>query len=205
MMKEVSNEKISNLRDIILDRADSEKKINMAQGRREADDWLAHETEKLQRETNLILQDARKRAEDIRRRQILSAEREKSTETLRLQNRILSDSMGRLQDKLVHLRDRADYSDILTGMCIDAVESLGTKTPLKLRLSAVDLALSVEVITKTLALNHELALTFDPDPAPILGGCWVATADGHRQVNMEWQSITQEMADSLAERLLPLL
>ena len=61
MMKEVSNEKISNLRDIILDRADSEKKINMAQGRREADDWLAHETEKLQRETNLILQDARKR------------------------------------------------------------------------------------------------------------------------------------------------
>ena len=130
MMKEVSNEKISNLRDIILDRADSEKKINMAQGRREADDWLAHETEKLQLETNLILQDARKRAEDIRRRQILSAEREKSTETLRLQNRILSDSMGRLQDKLVHLRDRADYSDILTGMCIDAVESLGTKTPL---------------------------------------------------------------------------
>ena len=75
MMKEVSNEKISNLRDIILDRADSEKKINMAQGRREADDWLAHETEKLQRETNLILQDARKRADDIRRRQILSAER----------------------------------------------------------------------------------------------------------------------------------
>ena len=84
-MKEVSNEKISNLRDIILDRADNEKKVNMAQGRREADDWLTHETEKLQRETNLILQDARKRAEDIRRRQILSAEREKSTETLRLQ------------------------------------------------------------------------------------------------------------------------
>ena len=96
-MKEVSNEKISNLRDIILDRADNEKKVNMAQGRREADDWLTHETEKLQRETNLILQDARKRAEDIRRRQILSAEREKSTETLRLQNRILSDSMGRPQ------------------------------------------------------------------------------------------------------------
>ena len=33
-------------------------------GRREADDWLTHETEKLQRETNLILQDARKRAEE---------------------------------------------------------------------------------------------------------------------------------------------
>ena len=204
-MKEISNEKISNLRDIILDRADSEKKVNMAQGRREADDWLTHETEKLQREINLILQDARKRAEDIRRRQILSAEREKSTETLRLQNRILSDSMGRLQDKLVHLREREDYPNILTGMCVDAVESLGVKVPLKLRLSAVDAALAEEIIAKTLASNHELSLTFDPDPAPILGGCWISTADGHRQVNMDWQSITQEMADSLAERLLPLL
>ena len=204
-MKEISIEKISNLRDIILDRADSEKKVNMAQGRREADDWLTHETEKLQREINLILQDARKRAEDIRRRQILSAEREKSTETLRLQNRILSDSMGRLQDKLVHLREREDYPNILTGMCVDAVESLGVKVPLKLRLSAVDAALAEEIIAKTLASNHELTLTFDPDPAPILGGCWISTADGHRQVNMDWQSITQEMADSLAERLLPLL
>lgn len=204
-MKEISNEKISNLRDIILDRADSEKKVNMARGRREADDWLTHETEKLQREINLILQDARKRAEDIRRRQILSAEREKSTETLRLQNRILSDSMGRLQDKLVHLREREDYPNILTGMCVDAVESLGVKVPLKLRLSAVDAALAEEIIAKTLASNHELTLTFDPDPAPILGGCWISTADGHRQVNMDWQSITQEMADSLAERLLPLL
>ena len=204
-MKEVSNEKIGNLRDIILDRADSEKKVNAARGQREAEDWLQHETEKLQRETNLILQDARKRAEDIRRRQILAAEREKSTETLRLQNRILSDAMGRLQDKLVHLRERDNYSDIITGMCIDAVDSLGAKVPLKMRLSAVDLGLAVGVIDKVCAVRPALTLTFDPDPAPILGGCWVATADGHRQVNMDWQSLTQEMADSLAERLLPLL
>lgn len=204
-MKEVSNEKISNLRDIILDRADGEKKANMAQGRREAEQWLTRETEKLQREANLILQDARKRAEDIRRRQILSAEREKATETLRLQNRILSDAMGRLQDKLVRLRERDDYADILAGMCSDAVESLGTKVQLKLRLSAVDAGLAQTVIAKALSAGKEVKLIFDPEPAPILGGCWVSTADGHRQVNMDWQNLTQEMADSLAERLLPLL
>ena len=102
-MREVSNEKIGTLRDIILDRADGEKKTLAAAARREADDWLIKETEKLQRETNLIIQDARKRAEDIRRRQILAAEREKSTDVLRLQNRILSDALGRLQDKLVHI------------------------------------------------------------------------------------------------------
>lgn len=204
-MKEVSNEKIANLRDIILDHADSEKKAAITQGRRDADDWLTSESEKLQRETNLILQDARKRAEDIRRRQIISAEREKATETLRLQNRILSDAMGRLQDKLVHLRDRADYTDILTGMCVDAIESLGAKEPLKIRFSASDLALAGDVMKKVAETYPDALISFNADPAPILGGCWVTTADGRRQVNMDWQNITQEMADSLAERLLPLL
>ena len=178
-MNEVSAEKVNNLRDIILNRAGDERKSNLARGHKDAEAWLARENEKLQHEVDLVLQDARKRAEDIRRRQILSAERDKSTETLRLQNRILSEAMGRLQDKLVRLRDREDYADILAGMCIEAAEMLGVKTPLKLRLAA--------------------------DPAPILGGCWVITADGHKQVDMDWQSVTQEHADTLAERLLPLL
>lgn len=204
-MKEVSSEKIGNLRDIILDRADGEKKANLAQGHRKADDWLSDETEKLQREINLVLQDASKRAEDIRRRQIISAERESATDTLRLQNRILSDAMGRLQDKLVHLREREDYVDILTGMCITAAESIGTEDPLTMRLSAVDLALADAVAEGARAALPELNLTVNREPAPILGGCRLSTVDGTRQVNMDWQSITQEMADSLAERLLPLL
>lgn len=204
-MKEVSNEKIGNLRDIILNRADDEKKNQVDKGRREAELWMTQETEKLHRETNLILQDARKRAEDIHRRQILAAEREKSTETLRLQNRLLSDAMGRLQDQLVRLRGREDYSDVLAGMCADAAESLGISVPLKMRLSAVDAALAVEVIDKVCSAKPGLHISFDPDPAPILGGCWLITEDGQRQVNMDWQNITQEMADTLAERLLPLL
>lgn len=204
-MKEVSSEKISTLRDMILDRADTEKKTIATNAQHEADDWIAKETKKLERETNLIIQDANKRAEDIRRRQILSAERDKSTETLRLQNRILSDALGKLQDKLVHLRDRDDYADILAGMCIDAISSLGGATSLKLRLSAVDNSLADSVIKKTQVAVPTAALTFDPEPAPILGGCWISTSDNRRQVNMDWQSLTQDMADNLAERLLPLL
>ena len=48
-MKEVSSEKIGTLRDIILDKADGEKKSIVASAQREADDWLVKETEKLQR------------------------------------------------------------------------------------------------------------------------------------------------------------
>ena len=184
-MNEVSAEKVNNLRDIILNRAGDERKSNLARGHKDAEAWLARENEKLQHEVDLVLQDARKRAEDIRRRQILSAERDKSTETLRLQNR--------------------DYADILAGMCIEAAEMLGVKTPLKLRLASMDAALAPEVIAKTQAFNGDIVMTADADPAPILGGCWVITADGHKQVDMDWQSVTQEHADTLAERLLPLL
>ncbi len=204
-MKEVSSEKIGTLRDIILDRADIQKKKLTAEARTEAEEWLLRETDKLQRETNLILQDAKKRAEDIRRRQILSAEREKSTETLRLQNRILSEALGRLQDKLVHIRDREDYVNILAGMCIDAINSLRETKGLKMRLSAVDLDLAEQIITKVQETIPEAEVAFDPEPAPILGGCWISTQDDRRQVNSDWQSLTQEMADNLAERLLPLL
>ena len=204
-MKEVSSEKIGTLRDIILDRADSRKKDLVAGARQEAEEWLLRETEKLQRETNLILQDARKRAEDIRRRQILSAEREKSTETLRLQNRILSEALGRLQDKLVHIREREDYVDILAGMCIDAITSLRETKGLKLRLSAVDAGLAGPIISKVEEFIPEAEIIFDPETAPILGVCWISTNDDRRQVNSDWQSLTQEMADTLAERLLPLL
>ncbi|MCE5202092.1 MAG: ATPase [Synergistaceae bacterium] len=204
-MKEVQSEKINTLRDIILDKADVQKKTLVANARREAEEWLAKETEKLQRDTNLILQDARKRAEDIRRRQILAAEREKSTETLRLQNRILSEALGRLQDKLVHLRDRDNYIDILTGMCMEAIASLKGCNSFKLRLSALDADLSDKIIAKVRELAPDVEFTFDTEPAPILGGCWVSSDDNRRQVNLDWQNLTQEMADTLAERLLPLL
>ncbi len=56
-MKEVSNEKIGTLRDIILDRADAQKKDLTTAARREAEEWMLKETEKLQNETNIILQD----------------------------------------------------------------------------------------------------------------------------------------------------
>ena len=204
-MKEVTNEKIGVLRDIILDRADDRKKELLTGARREAEEWLFRETDKLQHEAGLILQDARKRAEEIRRRQILAAERERATETLRLQNRILSDALGRLQDRLTHLRERDDYTEILAGMCIDAISSFRENDGLKLRLSAIDHGLANDLISKVREIMPDVDLVFDADPAPILGGCWLSTHDDRRQVNSDWQNLTQEMADTLAERLLPLL
>lgn len=204
-MKEVSSEKISALRDIILDSAGKDKQKIIADARKEAEEWLSKENEKLEREKALILQDARKRSEEIRRRQIMTAEREKAADTLRLQNRMLTEALGRFQDKLVHLREREDYADIVTGICADAAASLKGTQRLILRLAAIDMHLADHIIEGIKEIDPNIEMVFDTEPAPILGGCWIAAEDGKRQVNSDWQSMRQEMADTLAERLLPLL
>lgn len=205
MNDSADNKKIDTLRDMILERADDEKKELSNTAGNEAEKWVEQETAKLQREINLILQDARKRSEDIHRRQVISAERDKAAEKFRLQNRLLSEAMGRLQDKLVRLRDRDDYAGILTGMCVEAADALKGCTSIKIRLAAIDAALAGKVTARLSALMPKVKFAFDPDPAPILGGCIVTTEDNSKQVNMDWQSLTEEMADDMAQRLLPLL
>jgi len=204
-MKEVSSEKIAALRDMILDKAGEDKRKIIGQAYKETEEWLAKESGKLEQEKNNVIQDARRRADDIRRRQIIAAERDKAADMLRLQNRILTEALGRFQDKLVHLRERDDYIDILTGICAEAVFSLKDARTLKLRLSAVDMKFADDITAGLKKLAPEADVIFDSEPAQILGGCWISTADGRRQVNSDWQSITQEIADALAERLLPLL
>ena len=103
-MNETTSEKISVLQGLILESASSQK-YDLAEGaRKESESWLAAEMSKLDRETAMILADAKRRAEDIHRRQILAAERQKSTEALRQQNRLLQQAMKQFLDGLVKLR-----------------------------------------------------------------------------------------------------
>jgi V/A-type H+-transporting ATPase subunit E len=205
-MNEVTNEKISALQNIILEQANQQREELATDARKEAEQWLAKEMTKLDRETNAVLSDAKSRAEDIHRRQILSAEKEKTTEALRQQNRLLSEALKKFQDGLVRLRDRSDYADILTGLAIEAVKALsGNAGTMKLKLASLDAALGERIANAVSAKLPASEMIFDHEPAPIIGGVWVSSEDGKRQINSDWQSRTQEMADTLADRLLPLL
>ncbi|MDR1509302.1 MAG: ATPase [Synergistaceae bacterium] len=204
-MNEVSNDKISALQNIILEHANQQREALASDARKEAEQWLSKEMSKLERETNAVLADAKNRAEDIRRRQILSAEREKTTEALRQQNRLLSEAMKKFQDGLVRLRDRADYADILAGLAIESSKNLSGESRLRLKLASLDAPLGERVAEAVNRRCTQCEMAFDHDPAPIIGGCWVSSWDGRRQINADWQSRTQEMADVIADRLLPLL
>ena len=205
-MNEISNEKISALQNIILEHANQQKEALASDARKEAEQWLSKEMSKLERETNSVLADAKSRSEEIHRRQILSAEREKSTEALRQQNRLLGEALKKFLDGLVRLRERPDYADILTGLALEASKELpGESGALKLKLASLDASLGERVANAVNKKNSECNMTFDHDPAPIIGGCWVTNEDGRRHVNADWQSRAQEMADVIADRLLPLL
>ena len=148
VMREVSNNKKNSLRDIILEKG-TRKRNSPFESHRETEEWLTRETEKLQKEVDQIIQEAHKKADVIRRRHIMSAEREKATDILRTQNRVFSDALNKLQDKLVQLRDSKSYVDILTGMCVEAIESLKDVDSLTLRLATVDAGYADQIIEKT--------------------------------------------------------
>jgi V/A-type H+-transporting ATPase subunit E len=182
-MNEVSNEKISALQKIILEHANQQREALASDARKEADAWLTTEMAKLERETNAVLADAKSRAEDIHRRQILSAEREKSTEALRQQNRLLGEALKKFQDGLTRLRDRADYDDILTGLALEAARVLsGEQGVFKLRLASLDAHRGEKAAEAVSVKDPRFEMVFDHDPAPIIGGCWVTSEDGRRQI-----------------------
>lgn len=202
---ERSTEKLMALRDLIIQRANAQRREILEQAQKEAAAWQQQEAERLERETELIIQEARTRSEEIRRRQVLSAEREKATQLLKLQNRLLSEAQGQLLDALVRLRERPDYPSILAGLALEAASALPEGQPLLLRLAGVDAPYGEEVVKLATAARPGLKLRFDPTPAPILGGCQVLTEDGRRQVDVDWNTKAHELMDTLAKRLLPLL
>lgn len=196
------DDKVFALRSIIIEQAHSERERLVAAARSEADSWMTGEMASLDKETATIIADAKMRADEMQRRQLLSAQREATTEMLRLQNRLLSDASKRFRDGLTKLRDRADYSKILTALALAAARSLDGAYPLKIRLAALDASMGDAVAAAVREKVPGSEMRFDRDPAAILGGCLIESSDGRRQVRSDWQSITEDLADVLAERLL---
>jgi V/A-type H+-transporting ATPase subunit E len=204
MMEREQTEKLDALRDLILDRAEADRRSELDQARDEARVWASGEEEKLSRELTVLLADAKRRSEEIHRRELLSAEKERNTEGLRLQNRLLLEAQGHLTDRLVALRDRPDYDQILAALALDAAESLG-QGPKKLRLAALDGERGDKAVWIARTEQPDQELVFDPDPAPILGGCVVESEDGRKMAGADFRTKAQELMNTLADRLLPLL
>jgi V/A-type H+-transporting ATPase subunit E len=204
-MNEMRNDKLNGLRELLLLQAEQEKMGILEKAKREAESLAAQEADRIAREEELILRDAADRAEAMRRRQVMAAEREKAAEGLRLQSRLLSETVSMLEDRLGRLRERGDYVRILAGLVAEADSVLPGSGSLNARLAGADAAIGNDVARTAMELLPGRNVAFDPDPAPILGGAWISTADGRRFVAADWRNRAREAAGELAERLLPML
>ena len=201
-MTDVDTQKLGALRDLILDKAEAEVMRITQKAQREADEWLSQELVKIDQEADLIINDARRRAEEIRRRELLAAEREVSREKLRLQNRLITQAKAVFLDELVALRSREDHWMILLGLLLEAQEALVDLKKGSLRLAAIDSPLGERIVSRSKELRPQIDMRFDSTPAPILGGLWLIDDTGNRQVNSDWQTKVVEMSDTLTERLM---
>lgn len=201
-MTDVDTQKLGALRDLILDKAEAEVMRITQKAQREADEWLSQELVKIDQEADLIINDARRRAEEIRRRELLAAEREVSREKLRLQNRLITQAKAVFLDELVALRSREDHWMILLGLLLEAQEAIVDLKKGFLRLAAIDSPLGERIVSRSKELRPQIDMRFDSTPAPILGGLWLIDDTGNRQVNSDWQTKVVEMSDTLTERLM---
>ncbi|WP_213698873.1 ATPase [Acetomicrobium sp.] len=201
-MTDVDTQKLGALRDLILDKAEAEAMRITQKAQQEADEWLSQELVKIDQEADLIINDARRRAEEIRRREVLAAEREVSREKLRLQNRLITQTKAVFLDGLVALRSREDHWMILLGLLLEAQEALVDLEKGSLRLAAIDSPLGERIVSRSKELRPQIDMRFDSTPAPILGGLWLIDDTGNRQVNSDWQTKVVEMSDTLTERLM---
>jgi len=204
-MSEERNDKLNGLRELLLLQAEQDGMKLLEKAKREAETLVKEESARIAREEELILKEAAERAESTRRRQVMAAEREKTGEGLRLQNRLLGEGVSMLEDRFTRLREREDYVRILAGLSAEAASVIPESGGLRIRLAATDAAIGTEVAVACRELLPGLEVTFDPDPAPIMGGAWISTADGRRFVAADWRNRAREAAAELAERLLPLL
>jgi vacuolar-type H+-ATPase subunit E/Vma4 len=200
----VEAEKLKNLCNLVLHRADVEHDKIIDDARNGINLWVNEQQATLDAECDAIAKDASKRANEIEIRQITNAKSECSHERMKLQNKYVDEAYSIFQDKLEALRGRGDYKEILAGLAFEAIERFPKGQDISLRLSGADAGLGEEIaamINRAMPVN----ITFDPVPGEFSGGVMILSSDGHWSIVSDWRAKTEELADTIAARVLAAL
>lgn len=198
-------QKVEAMREQILDKALHDGQYALDRARDSAAAWRREETARLEKETELVLRNARTRADEMRLRQTGAAERERNREALRTRNRLIREASRMLSEGLTNLRERESYPAILRGLLVESMEGMTGVDEIRILLAAPDQHLCKDLTDFAGRLYPGVRFVPGEDPAPISGGLWLLAGDGKRQVNADWGAKVQELLPTLAERLAPLL
>jgi len=197
--------KLREMCSLVLHRADAEHDKIIGDAQNEISQWVNKQEAMLDAECSAILKDAKKRADETASRLIADAKRECSRERIKLQNKYAVEACAIFQRKLEALRDRRDYKEILAGLTFEAIEKIPDGQDVSFRLSTADAGLGQDLAAIIKGAMPEVNITFDPAPGEFNGGVMISSADGRWSVVSDWRAKTEELADTIAARILAAL
>ena len=201
-MKEVSVSRLDEQKRKILENASLQKRAQLDNASAKADEWLKEETSKLNAELDLIVKQAEKQADEERSLRLRTAKLTESREMLKLQNKLLDEALGRLENRFRSLRQRSDYIRILCGMALEAAEQMNeNKFSVILPKEDSKLADELAALLKKAGTDTVFSVTYTDDATE--SGVTLLSEDGKRRICFDWKNAAASMTDTLAQHLLP--
>lgn len=151
---------------------------------------------KLQSESDVIIQSAKKQAENIKRQIIGSSRLTARNKELLLIESAINDIFAKAKQKLGSAYNEKEYRDLLKRMIEESVQRLGS-AEVVIECNKNDLEIVKKILSDLSANKNKLKVSLSKKPVDIIGGIRAVSGDGTMTLD--------NSLDSQIERLKPLI
>lgn len=151
---------------------------------------------KLQSESDVIIQSAKKQAENIKRQIIGSSRLTARNKELLLIESAINDIFAKAKQKLGSAYNEKEYRDLLKRMIEESVQRLGS-AEVVIECNKNDLEIVKKILSDLSANKNKVKVSLSKKPVDIIGGIRAVSGDGTMTLD--------NSLDSQIERLKPLI
>ena len=151
---------------------------------------------KLQSESDVIIQSAKKQAENIKRQIIGSSRLTARNKELLLIESAINDIFAKAKQKLGSAYNEKEYRDLLKRMIEESVQRLGS-AEVVIECNKNDLEIVKKILSDLSANKNKVKISLSKKPIDIIGGIRAVSGDGTMTLD--------NSLDSQIERLKPLI
>ncbi len=195
--------KLSSLKEYVRNKAVSEAEDIKKAAEEKAQVIEKEYEEKAEKEYTSMLNEARRKAELLKRKEMARARAKSSKMILDAKNDILRNALDEFKKVVYSLVDSEEYENVLENLTREAIDAIGEKDVI-VKVRAKDVEKMKEVaqrISKEAAVNIEIS-TGDDD---MIGGVIVSTKAGHVVVENTLEDKYEEAKDEFVSALFSIL
>jgi len=182
--------------DKVLGQNESELTLQIDSALKEALSNLDASRVKLQSEYDVIIQSAKKQAENIKRQIIGSSRLTARNKELLLIESAINDIFAKAKQKLGSAYNEKEYMDLLKRMTEESVQRLGS-AEVVIECNKNDLEIVKKILSDLSVNKNKVKITLSKKPIDIIGGIRAVSGDGTMTLD--------NSLDSQIERLKPLI